>query len=184
MDGHFVPPLTFGPLLLACLRPRSDLYFHAHLMIEHPERQVDEFLRAGANLITFHREVYEDPRPLLQRLREAGCQGGLAYKPNTPLGDLPQFLPFMDALLVMSVEPGWSGQEFQPETVARIRQARALIDAAGLPVHLVVDGGINDETAPLVVAAGATVLVSGSYLFAHPGDLAAAVAVLRGARPS
>jgi len=180
MDGHFVPPLTFGPTLVECLRGRSDLYFHAHLMIEHPERQVDAFIEAGADLITFHREVHEDPRPLLQRIRAAGRHTGLAYNPDTPLDDLPEFLPHMDSLLVMSVQPGWSGQEFQPEAVDRIRQARAQIDVAPLPVSIMVDGGINHETAPLVIAAGATVLVSGSYLFSHPSDLAATMTLLRG----
>jgi ribulose-phosphate 3-epimerase len=184
MDGHFVPPLTFGPPLLQCLRSRSHLYFHAHLMIEHPERQVDAFLRAGANLITFHREAGPDPTPLLQQIRAAGCDSGLAYNPDTPLDDLAQCLPLMDSLLIMSVHPGWSGQEFLAEAVARIRQARALIDAAGLPVRIMVDGGINEETAPQVIAAGATVLVSGSYLFSHPAGLAATMALLRGESPA
>lgn len=180
MDGHFVPPLTFGPPLVQCLRERSDLYFHAHLMIEHPERQVDEFISAGADLISFHREVQEDPRPLLHYLRDAGRHAGLAYNPDTPLDDLPEFLPYLDSLLVMSVRPGWSGQEFRPEAVARIRHARALLDTAGLAVSLMVDGGLNHETAPLVIAAGATILVSGSYLFSHPAGLAATMSLLRG----
>jgi ribulose-phosphate 3-epimerase len=180
MDGQFVPPLTFGPPLLACVRARSNLYFHAHLMIESPERQVDEFVQAGANLVSFHREALEDPRPLLRRLREAGCHSGLAYNPDTPLDDLDDMLPALDSLLVMSVQPGWSGQKFQPVALDKIRQARAAIDAAGLSVSIMVDGGVDEKTAPQVIAAGATVLVSGSYLFAHPSGLAAAMQVLRG----
>ncbi len=180
MDGHFVPPLTFGPPLLRCVRDRSSLYFHAHLMIERPERQVDDFLAAGADLISFHREAVPDPAPLLERIRAAGCHCGLAYNPETPLDDLPDFLPLSDLLLIMSVHPGWSGQAFQPEAVPRVRQARSLIDAAGSHVRIMVDGGINADTAPLVVAAGATVLVSGSYLFTHPQGLATALALLRG----
>lgn len=180
MDGHFVPPLTFGPPLLQCVRDRSPLYFHAHLMIEQPQRQVDDFLAAGADLISFHREAVPDPIPLLQRIRAAGRHCGLAYNPETPLDDLSDFLPLSDLLLIMSVHPGWSGQAFQPEAVDRIRQARALIDAAGAPLRIMVDGGINAQTAPLVIAAGATVLVSGSFLFTHPQGLAAAMALLRG----
>ena len=180
MDGQFVPPLTFGPPLLACVRARSDLYFHAHLMIATPERQVEEFVQAGANLVSFHREAYEDPRPLLRQIRQAGCHAGLAYSPETPLEDLAELLPLIDSLLVMSVRPGWSGQKFAPIAVEKTRQARALIDASGLPVSIMLDGGINGETAPLVRAAGATVLVSGSYLFSHPAGLAAAMDILRG----
>jgi ribulose-phosphate 3-epimerase len=180
MDGHYVPPLTFGPPLVQCVRARSDLYFHAHLMIENPERQVDEFARAGANLISFHREAHDDPRPLLQHIRDAGRHSGLAYNPETPLDDLADCLPLIDSLLVMSVHPGWSGQRFNPVALAKIRQARELIGATGLSVSIMVDGGINQETAPQVIAAGATVLVSGSYLFSHPAGLAAAMNLLRG----
>jgi ribulose-phosphate 3-epimerase len=180
MDGQYVPPFTFGPALLGCVRARSDLYFHAHLMIENPERQVEEFARAGANLISFHHEAQDDPRPLLKQIRQAGCHSGLAYNPETPLDDLAELLPLLDSLLVMSVHPGWSGQSFQPVALDKLRQARALIAAAGLPVSIMVDGGVNAETAPQAIAAGATVLVSGSFLMSHPSGLAAAMALLRG----
>lgn len=165
---------------MECLRTRSNLYFHAHLMVEHPERQLDDFVSAGADLISFHREAVDDPRPLLQHLHAAGRHTGLAYNPDTPLDDLPDFLAHLDSLLVMSVQPGWSGQQFRTDSVTRVRHARTLIDAAGLSVSIMVDGGINDVTAPLVTAAGATVLVSGSYLFSHPAGLAAAMSLLRG----
>ncbi|HEY3397686.1 MAG TPA: ribulose-phosphate 3-epimerase [Armatimonadota bacterium] len=180
MDGHFVPPLTIGPGILQAVRELSDLTFDAHLMIECPERHVAEFAAAGADVITVHRESSEDPTALLEQIREAGCRAALAYNPETPLDDLPRWLPLLDTVLVMSVRPGWSGQSFRPDAVDKVRQARGLIEAAGLATLIQVDGGLNAETAPLMLDAGARVIVSGTFLFRHREGLADGMRLLRG----
>lgn len=180
MDGHFVPPLTFGPLVLEALRGLTDLVFNTHLMIANPQRQIEEFAQAGADGIIIHREVQDAPVALLEQIRAAGCQAGLAYNPETPLDDMVQWLDLMDMVLVLSVTPGWSGQAFQPQAVGKIRQARQVIDDRGVDVLIVGDGGLNGETTPLVLAAGADAIVSGSFLFNHPHGLAEALRALRG----
>jgi ribulose-phosphate 3-epimerase len=180
MDGHFVPPLTMGPPLVEAVRNLTDLHLDAHLMIENPERQVADFVRAGADSINVHREALADPTAVLDQIREAGCRAGLTYNPETPADDVERWLSGLHHVLVMSVNPGWSGQKFQPHTVAKVRQVRALIEERGLPTHVQVDGGLNAETAPLMIAAGADAIVSGTYLFGHPQGLAAAIRALRG----
>ena len=180
MDGHFVPPLTFGPLVIRQVRPLTRLVFNAHLMITNPQDQIAEVARAGAQGIIVHREVADDPRPLLEQIHAAGCEAGLSYKPATPLDDLPRWIAGLDMVLVMSVEPGWGGQEFLPESLKRIAEVRRLLDEAGSPAYLGVDGGLNEVTGPQVLAAGADVLVSGSFLLQHPGGLAQGVRELLG----
>lgn len=180
MDGHFVPPLTFGPLVLEPLRGLTKLVFNAHLMIANPQQHIEEFAQAGADGIIVHREVQDTPVPLLEQIRAAGCQAGLAYNPQTPLDDMAQWIELLDMVLILSVTPGWSGQQFQPQTLEKIHQARRIIDDRGADLLIVGDGGLNDETTPRVVAAGAQAIVSGSFLFDHPDGLAQATRILRG----
>jgi ribulose-phosphate 3-epimerase len=179
MDANFVPPLTYGPLVLKALRRLSHQVFNAHLMVAHPEPLIAEYAASGADGILVHRETVADPAAVLEQIRAAGCQAGLAYNPLTPLDDLAQWLPHLDLLIVMSVTPGWSGQKFMPVALDKIRQARELLDAQGSSAKIIVDGGLNGETTPLVTAAGADVAVSGSFLMEHPGGLAAALKELR-----
>jgi len=179
MDGHFVPPLTFGPLVVAALRPLSGLVFNAHLMISEPQRQVAAFAEAGAHGIIVHREALAEPTPVLEQIRAAGCAAGLAYNPPTSVDDLARWLPHLDMLLVMSVTPGWGGQAFMPSAVDKVRSARQLLDREGLALPIVVDGGLNRATTALMVAAGADVIVAGTFLFRHPGGYVAAVHELR-----
>ena len=178
MDHNFVPPLTIGPLVLAGLRAHSRLVFNAHLMIERPEALIAEFAAAGADGIIVHHEAVADPVAVLEQIRAAGCSAGLAYNPPTSVEDLPQWAPHLDLLLIMSVTPGWSGQKFRPEAIEKTRRARQLLDEAGNAAPIIVDGGLNGTTTPLVVAAGAEVAVSGSFLFEHPQGLAGAMAEL------
>jgi ribulose-phosphate 3-epimerase len=179
MDHNFVPPLTFGPLVLKAVRKLSRQVFNAHLMVADPLPLVAEYAESGADGIIVHREAVTDPAAALEQIRAAGCQAGLAYNPLTPLDDLAQWLPHLDLLIIMSVTPGWSGQKFMPIALDKIRQARALFAERGSAAQIIVDGGLNGETTPLVTAAGADVAVSGSFLMEHPGGLEAALRDLR-----
>ena len=179
MDSHFVPPLTFGPLVLQAVRKRCGLTFNAHLMVSRPETLISDFAEAGADGLIVHQEAVADPAAVLEQIRAAGCRAGLAYNPSTPLSDLPHWMDHLDMLLLMSVTPGWSGQKFMPEVVDKVRDAHRLLQEAGSSAPIIVDGGLNGETTPLVTAAGATVAVSGSYLFEHPNGLEGALVELR-----
>lgn len=179
MDHSFVPPLTFGPMVLQAARPYAQMVFNAHLMVANPEPLLAEYAEAGADGIVVHREAVADPAAVLRQIRDLGCQAGLAYNPPTPVSDLVRWVEYLDVLILMSVTPGWSGQKFMPEVIEKVREARRILDEAGSEAKIVVDGGLNGETTPLVVAAGCDVAVSGSYLFEHPGGLAAALAELR-----
>jgi ribulose-phosphate 3-epimerase len=179
MDAHFVPPLTVGPLVLEDLRPASGLVYNVHLMVTHPQDLVEPFAAAGADGLIIHRETQDDPRPLLEKIRALGCEAGLTYRPGTPMDDLPEFVEALDMVLLMSVEPGWGGQEFLPGSEERIAYVRQVLDEQDSPAFLGVDGGINPDTAPRVLAAGADVLISGSFVFQHPQGVAAAVRALR-----
>lgn len=179
MDGLFVPNLTFGAPLVEALRPRSRAVFDVHLMIVQPERYIETFAAAGADIITVHAEATTHLQRTLAQIREAGAKAGLALNPATPLNALDHVLDEIDLLLVMTVNPGFGGQKFIPATLAKIAAARQLLDAAGRPVELEVDGGIGPQNAAQVVAAGANVLVAGSSLFAHPDGPAAGIRALR-----
>jgi len=179
MDGHFVGNLTYGPLVLEALREGCELFFDAHLMIAEPARHIRAFADAGADGICIHRETVDGPAAVLARIRGMGCQAGLAFNPATPLDGLEAAIEECDYVLLMSVEPGYAGQEFIPAVLGRIERVRKLIDQAGLEILIQVDGGIDAETAPQVISAGADVLVSGSFFFNHPDGYAGAVKVLR-----
>jgi len=181
MDGHFVPNITFGPPVIAKLRPRSQLFFDAHLMIRHPERYVDDFVKAGADLITVHAEACDHLHRVLGQIREAGAKAGVALNPHTPVGVLAHVLDLVDLILIMTVNPGFGGQRFIEACLPKIGEARDLLARAGLEgrVEIEVDGGISPATAPRCVAAGATVLVAGTAVFGKD-DYATAIAALRG----
>ena len=180
MDGHFVDNLTFGPVLLAALRELTKLPFDTHLMISNPAEQIEKYAAAGADLIMFQRETDDRPVRLLNHIRALGKKAGIVYNPATPLGELEAILPFADAVLVMSVEPGAAGQAFMPIALSKIRALREFIDREGLPTLISVDGGVNRETGPKVLAAGVHAMVCGSWLFGHEGGYAGAVEELRG----
>ncbi len=168
MDGHFVPNLTFGPPVVARLRPTTQLFFDVHLMVEHPERLIPAFADAGANLLCVHAEACVHLERTLQAIHDAGMQAGLAFNPATPLHWLDYLLESLDLVLIMSVNPGFGGQRFLPLARRKIQDAAARIRATGRAIHLQVDGGVCLENAGELVALGATVLVSGSAFFAHP----------------
>ena len=180
MDGHFVPNLTFGPMMCAAVRPLTHLPLDVHLMVERPGDYVEPFHAAGADCITFHVEADAHVHRTLQSIRARGMRAGVVLNPATPVCMAEPVLPLCDLVLLMSVNPGFGGQAFIPEVLDKIRALRALIDARGLPTEIEVDGGINPDTARLCAAAGATVHVAWSSVF-RADDPAAMIAALRGA---
>lgn len=163
MDGHFVPNLTFGPCVVQGIRPCTNLPFDVHLMMTNPSEFIDTFAKAGADSITVHLEAGESVPDLISKIKKAGCGVGLSIRPGTNISALIPYLPEIDSVLVMAVEPGFGGQRFQKQAIARIAALKELIGRK--PVRISVDGGINDVTAPACVVAGADVLVAGSYIF-------------------
>jgi ribulose-phosphate 3-epimerase len=186
MDGHFVPNLTIGPMVVKALRPHAKLPFDVHLMISPVDPYVAEFAQAGADVITFHPEAGAHPHRTVQLIKSLGKKAGLSLNPGTPLPVIDWLLPEIDLVLVMSVNPGFGGQRFIESSLDKIKELRRRIDAVsesqgGRPIDLEVDGGINGETAKLVVAAGADVLVAGTATFqGGPSKYAANIAALRG----
>ena len=182
MDGHFVPTITIGPDVVKALRPHSDKVFDVHLMIAPVDPYIDAFAGAGADIITFHPEAGAHPHRTIQAIRAAGCKPGLSLNPGTPLEALWPLLGDIDLVLVMSVNPGFGGQSFIESQLPRIETIRKRIDASGRAIDLEVDGGINFETAPRAIAAGADVLVAGTATFkGGPSAYAKNIATLRGA---
>ena len=186
MDGHFVPNLTIGPMVVKALRPHAKLPFDVHLMISPVDPYVAEFAQAGADIITFHPEAGAHPHRTIQLIKSLGKKAGLSLNPGTPLSVADWLLPEIDLVLVMSVNPGFGGQRFIESSLGKIKELRRRIDAVseaqgGRPIDLEVDGGINTETAKQVVAAGADVLVAGTATFqGGAGKYAANIAALRG----
>lgn len=168
MDGHFVPNLSMGSVVVKGLRPITRLPLEVHMMVEDPARFVDGFLQAGADSLIVHCEVLPDPRPLLRAIRKQGKRVGLALNPEHPVERMEPYLTEIDTALCMTVHPGFGGQHFLPESPARIRRLRELIDRHNPRCELEVDGGIDHDTAPLAVAAGATILVAGTAVFGSP----------------
>jgi len=163
MDGHFVPNLTFGPPIIKSVRGATTKIFDAHLMVTNPDRLLGTYREAGADIITVHAEVCDHLDRTLSHIRELGCRAGVSLNPHTPEDCLRYILDRVDLVLVMSVNPGFGGQSFIPTAVDKIARIRDMLD--GREVDIQVDGGITAETAPAVVAAGATVLVAGSAVF-------------------
>jgi ribulose-phosphate 3-epimerase len=179
MDGSFVPNLTFGWKTIQALRPRTELPFDAHLMISEPGRYIEEFLAAGCDSITFHVEIDEPIEPTLRRIREAGRAAGLAIKPKTPVRALAKYRELLDIVLIMTVEPGFGGQQFMRDTARKIVKARELLSYLPLGGEVHVDGGINRETAEYVGGLGVDVLVVGSALFQKGHDMGREVRLIR-----
>ncbi len=165
MDGHFVPNLSFGADLIASIRPHSNLIFDVHLMITDPDRYIDDFVRAGADIITIHLEACSDPQKVIQQIRDREVRVGLAISPATPVEDIIPYLPSIDMALIMTVVPGFGGQSLIPETLEKVRAVRRYADSQGLKLDVEVDGGIKGENAHLTVEAGANILVAGSAIF-------------------
>ncbi len=180
MDGHFVPNITVGPLVVRALRPLTSLPLQVHLMIEQPERYVDDFARAGADLIAVHVETCPHLHRSLQQIREAGALPAVTLNPATPLVALEEVLAEVDTVLVMTVNPGFGGQVLIPATLDKVRRLRRILDERGLACHIEVDGGVNAVTIRGVVEAGADVLVMGSAVFSSPLGVHGAIAEMRG----
>jgi ribulose-phosphate 3-epimerase len=176
MDGMFVPNLTLGPPVIQALRACSKLPFDVHLMIEKPERYLEDFKNAGADIITVHAEACPHLHRTLTEIRRLGCKAGVSLNPATPAAVLENVLDELDLILVMSVNPGFGGQKFIPNSLAKLRQIRQMLGQR--PVWLEVDGGISPQNAAEVRSAGANVLVAGSAVF-HSGDIPAAIQALR-----
>lgn len=166
MDGHFVPNITLGAPIVSAIRPHTAIPLDVHLMIEQPERYIEDFVKAGADIITVHAEACTHLHRVVHMIKEQGVLAGVAINPGTPASVLKEVLPDLDLVLVMTVNPGFGGQSFIPRTLQKIREIRQELNEAGLlDVRIEVDGGITTETAPLVVEAGADVLVAGSAVF-------------------
>ncbi|NLA06445.1 MAG: ribulose-phosphate 3-epimerase [Firmicutes bacterium] len=165
MDGHFVPNITVGQPVVRSLRKTTDIPLDVHLMIDNPSLYIHDFAEAGSSVITVHAEASCHLHRIIQTIRDAGCSPGIALCPSTPTVMIKHVIHMVDLVLIMTVNPGFGGQVFIPETVTKIREVREIIDRTGRDIDLEVDGGINDITAPLAVKAGANVLVAGSYIF-------------------
>lgn len=168
MDGHFVPNITVGPVVVKSIRKTTSLFFDVHLMIKEPQKYWQDFRKAGADLITFHNETDCDKMRLIKDIKSSGAKAGISIKPKTPVAEIENMLAHLDLALVMSVEPGFGGQSFMREIVPKITELRNIIDGGKYECLIEVDGGINAETGRLCVRAGADVLVSGSYIFSSP----------------
>jgi ribulose-phosphate 3-epimerase len=179
MDGHFVPNITIGPVITAGARRATALPLDVHLMIEDPDRYLEAFVDAGADVLTVHQEACRHLHRTLERIRELGARAGVAVNPATSLESVRNVLPNVDLLLVMSVNPGFGGQSYIPGSTLKLRAARAMLDALGSATELQVDGGVTAGNAHEVAAAGATVLVAGSAVYGHSGGAAEGVRALR-----
>jgi len=179
MDGHFVPNITIGAPVVASIRPVTGLPLDVHLMIEHPERYISQFVNAGADIIAVHVEASPHLHATIRLIKELGAKAGVSINPPTPLGVVEEFLPHVDLVLVMSVNPGFGGQPFIPETLPRIANIRKMLDDRTLRAELEVDGGINADNAPDIVRAGANVLVVGNSIFRAAEGISGAMQRLR-----
>ncbi|MDB5053761.1 MAG: rpe [Bacilli bacterium] len=174
MDGHFVPNITIGPLVVSAIRPLTRLPIDVHLMIENPEQYIPAFAKAGADYISVHAEACTHLHRTLNFIREQGVKAGVVLNPATPLSAIELILAEVDYILIMTVNPGFGGQKFIPEMLPKIKQLKEMLLKRGLShVHIEVDGGINEETAPLVTKAGADVLVAGQAVFGQANRAAA-----------
>jgi ribulose-phosphate 3-epimerase len=179
MDGHFVPNITLGPLIVEAIRPHTALPLDVHLMIEHPDRYIEAFAKSGANLISVHQEACPHLHRTIHLIKEQGVQAGVVINPATPVSMIEPILSDVDLVLLMTVNPGFGGQSFISSVLHKIRQVKELLEAKGLThVEIEVDGGVNRDTAAEVVEAGATVLVAGSAVFGAT-DRSAALAEIR-----
>lgn len=165
MDGNFVPNLTFGAPVVKCLRPTTKMFFDCHLMVEHPETYIDDFAKAGADMIVVHVEATKHLHRVIEQIHSKGIKAGVALNPATSLTTVEEILPYVDMVLIMSVNPGFGGQKFIPTSVAKIARLKKMTEQHKQPIYIQVDGGVNGKNASEVVRAGADVLVAGSYVF-------------------
>ena len=172
MDGHFVPNITIGPPVIAKLRKASELVFDAHLMISEPAKYAERFAEAGADHITFHIEVADNPRKLIDKLHDLGCSAGICLNPETPVEAVESIAPLCDMVLVMTVHPGFGGQEFMPDAAKKVVRVREMV---GPDIRIEVDGGIDSQTTPTVVSYGADTLVAGNAIFSENDRVAAII---------
>lgn len=183
MDGHFVPNITMGPMVVEAVRRCTDLTLEAHLMITNPQDYIETFAEAGADVIIVHYETCPHLHRVIQQIKRAGKQAGVALNPSTPVFMLADMLPLIDLVLVMTISPGFGGQELIPETLPKIASVRQMISERGLQCDVEVDGGIHEGTVPLVVGAGANLLVAGSAVYNDKETVAQAMERLRCAIP-
>lgn len=179
MDGHFVPNLTFGPPIVSAIRKVSKLPFDVHLMVNNPEALIEPFVKAGADILTVHAETSPHLHRLIYAIKEQGLKAGVSLNPATPLSAVEEVLSDVDMVLIMSVNPGFGGQKFIHSAIEKISRLKAIASERKLNFDIEVDGGINKDTAPLVIAAGANILVAGSAIYGSP-EIAHAIACLRG----
>ena len=165
MDGHFVPNITIGPVVVKSIKKTTKIFFDVHLMVTNPEKYWESFYNAGADLIVFHNEILYDKKFLVDEIKETGIKVGVSIKPETSVKAILEILPFVDVVLIMTVEPGFGGQSFMYDIVNKITDLRKIIDNKKYNCLIEIDGGINYKTARICVDAGADVLVSGSYIF-------------------
>jgi ribulose-phosphate 3-epimerase len=174
MDGHYVPNITFGPALVASIDRVCELPLHVHLMISDPARYATEFARAGADRISFHPEVVDDPAGVIELIKQEGCGAGIAVHPDVELDEAERLLAELDVVLMMTVRPGFGGQKFMPEVLPKIQRAREMVEKTGVSADIEVDGGVKLSTLDETVAAGGEILVAGSAIFDGVDALAAA----------
>ncbi|MDQ2716929.1 MAG: ribulose-phosphate 3-epimerase [Chloroflexota bacterium] len=179
MDGHFVPNITMGPLVVEAVRRSTTLPIEAHLMIDNPEQYIEDFAHAGADVIIVHQEVSPHLHRIIQKIKASGKQAAVALTPSTPVFMLEDILSLLDMVLIMTINPGFGGQQFLPETLPKIAHLRQMLTRRNLDCPIEVDGGIHEETAPQVVQAGATLLVAGSAIYNERESVADAIARLR-----
>jgi ribulose-phosphate 3-epimerase len=181
MDGHFVPNLTLGPVVVEACRKATELPLDVHLMVEKPENMLEAFARAGANRLTVHVETCPHLHRTVQQIKNLGCKAGVTLNPATPLAAIEPILPFVDLVLVMSVNPGFGGQTFIEASLGKIHTLRTMLDSVNPQAWLEVDGGISAATMPQVRRAGADAFVAGSAVFRHPQGIAEGVRILKSA---
>jgi len=174
MDGHFVPNITIGPPVIAKLRRHSSLAFDSHLMISEPGKYIEAFAKAGVDNITFHIEVVDEPEAMIERIRDLGCTAGITLNPDTPVEAIEKVAPLCDMVLVMTVHPGFGGQEFMQDAARKVIAVREIV---GPDVRVEVDGGIDPKTTQIVVSYGADTLVAGNAIFGQPDRIAAIDAI-------
>lgn len=177
MDGHFVPNLTFGANMVKALKQFVKIPLDVHLMIENPDQYIEDYAKAGADIITVHQEACTHLHRTLQAIRATGAKAGVSLNPATPVSTLENVMDVVDMILIMTVNPGFGGQKFIEQGLEKIRQAKELIDKTGREIYLEVDGGVTTETAPKVVAAGANTLVAGSAIFGKENTIQAMKAI-------
>ncbi|MEH6905019.1 ribulose-phosphate 3-epimerase [Neobacillus drentensis] len=179
MDGHFVPNITIGPLIVEAIRPITKLPLDVHLMIENPDQYIEAFAKAGADYITVHVEACRHLHRTIQNIKSFGIKAGVVLNPATPVESIQHVIGDIDMVLLMSVNPGFGGQKFIPEILPKIKKVKEMAEQKGLDIEIEIDGGVNSETAKLCVEAGATVLVAGSAIY-NQEDYAEAISLIRG----